>query len=309
MQVGEALQTAIERTRTMLFEPFVFERWLLFGVVAFLDVFLAGGGLTHSGANFSGHSGGGSQFPPNTDRVVEWLSQHAVQIILIAIPLFLIALAIHIALLYVGCRGQVMFVRAVSMNGGQLGDHWSAVKGPAYSLFLFRIVLLGVWLGFVLIIGAFLLIAIGVLSGTQSGGALLLILIPFGVIFLLAVFGLGLVQLMLRSFVVPIMWARDLPCMEAWRVFARIAAGNALPLIGFVALKVAYSIGFGIATMFVGCLTCCVGLLPVVHHTLFAPYYVFDRAFSLELLAMTGEDDGILFTSPAKDEEPPQLHG
>lgn len=309
MQVGKALQSAIDRTRTMLFEPFDFERWLLFGIVAFLDVFLAGGGLTRSGANFSSQSQGGSQFPPNTDQAVEWLSQHAVQIILIAIPLFLIGLAIHIALMYVGCRGQVMFIRAVSMNGGQLGDHWNAVKRPAFSLFLFRLVLIGVWLAFILIVSAFLLIAIGIQGGIQSGQALLLTLIPFGVVFLIAVFGLGLVQLMLRSFVVPIMWARDLPCMEAWRVFARIAGGNALPLIGFVAVKVVYSIGFGIATMFVGCLTCCIGLLPVVHHTLFAPYYVFDRAFSLELLAMTGQDDGVLFSPPATDEEPPLLHG
>jgi len=309
MQVGEALQSAIKRTRTMLFEPFNFERWLLFGIMAFLDLFLAGGGLTRSGANFSGRSHGSSQFPSNMDREIEWLTQHAVQIVLIAIPLFLFGLAIHIALMYVGCRGQVMFVRAVSMNGGQLGDHWSAVKPQAYSLFLFRLALLGVWLAFVLIVGTFLLMAIVVQSGNQTGTALLLILIPFGVVFLLTVIGLGVVQLMLRSFVVPIMWARDLPCMDAWRVFTRFAGGNALPLIGFVAVKVAYSIGFGIASMLVGCLTCCIGLLPVVHHTLFAPYYVFDRAFSMELLSMTGADDGVLFATPSVIEEPPPLIG
>ncbi|GMV92757.1 MAG: hypothetical protein AMXMBFR82_25350 [Candidatus Hydrogenedentota bacterium] len=306
MRVMDAVQASIDRTRTMLFEPFDFERWLTFGVIAFLDIFLAGGGLSRSGARFSGQGQGGSQSSPNLDGVAEWLGENAVLIVMIAVPLILIALAIHVGLMYVGCRGQVMFVRSVSMNGGKLGEHWSAVKQPAWSLFLFRLGLLAVWLVFVLVLILFFLVAVGLQGGFRSGEALLYTLIPFGLVVVAGWVVLALIQVMLRAFVVPLMWARDLSCTEAWQVFVPLAKANAGSLAGFVLIKIAYSIGFSIATLFVGCLTCCIGLLPVVHHTLFAPFYVFDRAFPMEMLAMSGEDEGTLF-APVPYEAPPPL--
>ncbi len=306
MRVMDAVSASIDRTRTMLFEPFDFERWLTFGVIAFLDVFLAGGGLSRSGARFSGQGQGGSQSSPNLDGAAEWLGENAVYIVLIAVPIVLIALAIHVGLMYVGCRGQIMFVRSVSMNGGKLGDHWSAVKHPAWSLFLFRLGLLAVWLVFVLVLILFFLIAIGVQGGFRSGEALLYTLIPFGLVVVAGGVVLALIQVLLRAFVVPLMWARDLSCTEAWQVFIPLAKANVGSVIGFILIKIAYSIGFSIATLFVGCLTCCIGLLPVVHHTLFAPFYVFDRAFPMEMLAMSREDDGKLF-APLPYEAPPPL--
>lgn len=305
MRVMDAVQGSIDRTRTMLFEPFDFERWLLFGILAFLDMFLAGGGLTRSSANVSGQNHGGGSQPPNFDQAVDWLSRYAVQITLIAVPLIVIVLAIHVGLLYLGCRGQLMFVRAVSQNGGKIGDHWSEVKVPAYSLFLFRLALLGIWLAFIAVLAVFLFAAIGIQGGIHSGEALFFTLVPFGIVVVLCGIALGIVQVMLRSFVVPLMWARALSCLEAWRIFLPVANNNLASLIGFLVIKIAYSIGFGIVSIFAGCLTCCIGLLPVVHHTLFAPYYVFDRVFTMELIAMTGEDDGVLFAALPVDETPP----
>ena len=312
MRIGDGLQAAIDRARRMLFEPFNFERWLLFGIIAFLDLFLAGGGLTRAGSNVSWRSQGGNQSSFNgssVDHMAEWIGQNIGLILLIAVPAILIGLAIHVALLYVGCRGQLMFVRAVSLNGGQIGDHWGAVKRPATSLFFFRLVLMGVQLGIMLVIAAFALIAFAAQGGIRSGEALLFIMLPFAFVFVLVAIAMGLVHLMLRSFVAPLMWAHDLTCLEAWRVFAAIARENLLPLAGFVVVKIAYRICFGIATVLVGCFTCCIGWLPVVHHTLFAPYYVFDRTFSMELLAMTGEDGRAVFAAGLTGtEEPPPQH-
>jgi hypothetical protein len=313
MRIGDALQAAIDRARRMLFEPFSFERWLLFGIIAFLDVFLAGGGASRFGSRFSTNTSGrgGSFDGQSLDRAAEWIGNHIGQIVLIGLPLFAIALAIHVALLYVGCRGQLMFVRSVSLNGGQIGDHWGAVKRPATSLFYFRLVLLGVQLAVTLVVLAFALIAIAILGGIQSGEALLFIALPLVAVFILVAICLGLIRLMLRSFVAPLMWAHDLTCLEAWGVFANIARENLMPLLGFVLVKIAYSIGFSIATVLVGCVTCCVGWLPVVHHTLFAPFYVFDRLFSMELLAMTGDEGRAVF--PVREDtrfnEVPPLEG
>jgi len=296
MRIGDALQAAIDRARRMLFEPFDIERWLHFGILAFLDVFLAGGGATRFGSNVSSNSQGGKP-APDLDHLADWIGQNIGPIALIAVPLIFVGLAIHVALLYVGCRGQLMFVRAVAMDGGQIGDHWGAVKRPATSLFFFRLVLLGVFLAIALAISAFALIAFAILGEVPSGEALLFTLVPFALVFFFVALCMGLVHLMLRSFVAPLMWAHGLTCVEAWGVFWPIARKNALPLAGFVVVKIAYSVCFAVATMFVGCLTCCIGLLPVVHHAIFAPFYVFDRAFSMELLAMTGDEGRAVFAA------------
>ena len=37
-------------------------------------------------------------------------------------------------------------------------------------------------------------------------------------------------------------------------------------------------------------LTCCLGFLPVIHQTIMAPYYVFERAWTLEILASMSPD-------------------
>lgn len=297
MRVMDSLSDAIQHTRQMLFEPFEFERWLMFGVIAFLDVALAGGGLARTGGNFSFPSSENSRSTTSSsdmEHAMAWIGQHLGTIILIAIPVVLIVLAIHIALLYVGCRGQVMFVRAVALNGGKIGEHWRAVKDAAFSLFAFRLVLLAIGFVTTVVLLVFAVIVVLAQGGIQSGEALFLTAIPFVLVFLLFVIAFGLIHLFLRSFVVPLMWAHDLTCVEAWRVFLGIASANVLPLLGYVLIRIAYGVGFAIVSMLAGCLTCCIGWLPVVHHTLFAPFYVFDRAFSMEMLASTGQDNAAL---------------
>ncbi len=294
MRVMDSLSDAIQHTRQMLFEPFEFERWLMFGVIAFLDVALAGGGLAQTGGRFSFPGGQDSRSTASSSdmqHAMEWIGQHFGTIILVAVPLVLIVLAIHIALLYVGCRGQVMFVRAVALNGGRIGEHWSAVKDAAFSLFAFRLVLLAIGFTSMLVILALAVIVVLAQGGIQSGEALLVTAIPFVLVFLAFVITFGLIHLFLRSFVVPLMWARDLRCVQAWHVFLGIARDNVGPLLLYVIIKIAYGIGFAFVTLLAGCLTCCIGWIPVIHHVLFAPYYVFDRAFSMEMLASTGRGD------------------
>jgi hypothetical protein len=43
-------------------------------------------------------------------------------------------------------------------------------------------------------------------------------------------------------------------------------------------------------------MTCCIGFLPYVHHVVFAPYYVFDRAYSLYMLESLGPDYQMIAT-------------
>ena len=44
-----------------------------------------------------------------------------------------------------------------------------------------------------------------------------------------------------------------------------------------------------VVSVLVGCLTCCLGFLPIIRHTLLQPFLYFERAWSLELLRQLGE--------------------
>jgi hypothetical protein len=109
---------------------------------------------------------------------------------------------------------------------------------------------------------------------------------------------------LLRSFVVPIMIACDLPCTGAWGEFFRAASGNWFPIIGYILFNMAFHMVFGFASLLAGCLTCCLGFLPVLSHTILAPFYVFQRALPMYMLAMRDERYN-LFLAPEGEEVPP----
>jgi len=213
-------------------------------------------------------------------------------VLAIGIPFMLVMVVFTVAVLWLTSRGQMMFIRAVALDDEQLGPNWRETRVPAWSLFRFRLVLaaIGYVLGlFVMVFGY--LTARGILLSEEPEIWILLgALVPY--IILLVVFGVcfGLISLFLRGFVSPLMFHLNCPCVEAWRVFLNLLSGNVLSLLGYVGIKIAYQIAFGLVAMLVGCVTCCIGMLPVIHHALFAPFYVFDRAFPMYMLGSLGPD-------------------
>jgi hypothetical protein len=61
-------------------------------------------------------------------------------------------------------------------------------------------------------------------------------------------------------------------------------------LIGYAVLKFVVGIAVGLVVAIACVLTCCIGVLPLIHQTLFQPIYYAERAWSLKLLAQMGED-------------------
>ena len=59
-------------------------------------------------------------------------------------------------------------------------------------------------------------------------------------------------------------------------------------------IRFLYLIPFAVAAALAGCFTCFIGFLPIVHHTLFAPFYVFDRAYSLFVIESLGPEFRII---------------
>ncbi len=101
---------------------------------------------------------------------------------------------------------------------------------------------------------------------------------------------ISIVSVLQTCFVSPLMLRFDLPCLQAWGVFMSLLSGNVLAIIGFLLLRFLYSALAGIVMMLVGCVTCCIGLLPVISQTVMSPYYVFDRSMSLYMLQDLGPE-------------------
>jgi len=286
MRVMDSLNAAMGRSRDMLFRPFDLKKWLCLGVIIFIEALLGGGG--GGGGGRGGGWPGGSEFRPSEAiRAAEaWVLDHLVIVVTLGLAIFAVILTIGLVLAYLGSRGQLMFARAVAKDDAGIGSNWRAAGPRATSLFLFHVV-------FGLVSGVLFLLVMALayatshalaVAGVDDLWAYFLGLVPYIIAMVPMVLVFIVVRILVRNFVVPIMYWHNAPCLRAIGEFRGLMRGNVAALMGFLAMKFLYSIAFGVSALVIGLLTCCIGFLPVVHHALFAPFYVFDRAFSLYLL-------------------------
>ncbi|MBN2310355.1 MAG: hypothetical protein JXR94_15380 [Candidatus Hydrogenedentes bacterium] len=317
MQVIESIERAIQHTKRVLFQPFTFSKWLCLGLIAFLDVVLGGGGKgggfsynPYGGFGSQGPGGGGTFHPAEMIGKFEgWIGAHLGVILAIAIPVLLLWAGLILVSQWLGARGQMMFIRAVARDEAALGVNWRETRGPAWSLFLFRVCL--AFAGTVVVAGlgaaAYLSVRVIALGDVREISPYVFALLPYLLVAIAIGIGFGVVSALLRSFVAPLMLHLNQPCLQTWGSFGHILRGNWLPILGFFGLKLLYSMGFGIVAALAGCITCCIGGLPVIHHTLFAPYYVFDRSVSLFMLQSLGPEYAIVQMPDLPGDIPPEL--
>jgi len=315
MHVLAAIDPAIAHTKRVLFAPFDIAKWLSLGVIIFLDVLLAGGSKANFNFRFplgDSSSGGFTDLDPGEwiRNAEEWAFRHAGIVLAIGLAVFLLWVGLQVLFTWLGSRGQIMFIRAVALNDERIGENWRQTRTVAWSLFVFRFVLTlaGLLLSLVLLVGACLAVRQPALAYAEGIRPYVLPLIPFVIVGVL--FGLlfTLINVFLRNLVAPLMFHFNLSCMDGWRALKRIVPGNVGALFGFLALKLVYSLAFGIAAGIVTLCTCCVGAIPVIHHALFSPFYVFDRSFSLLVLESLGPDYQIITQElPVEEGAPPPI--
>ncbi len=318
MAVMGSIEAAIGRSRDMLFRPFDAQKWLCLGIIIFiasLGSCNGGGGGSNgvgSGGGGAGNAGGGGEvadglrFEPaeliltfeshflGSLRSAWELLGHASEhlgnwiwfVYALCLAFLLAGLAFGLVLAYLGSRGQLMFVRAVAKDDAGIGSNWKAAGPHATSLFLFNIVF-GLASGLVLL----LVVAFGyaaihgrAVAEVNDIWAYVAGLVPYILALLALAVLFSAIKVLVSDFVVAIMYSYDLSCIRAIGEFTHLMRGNILRLILFLCVKLLYSVVFGVTCTVIGCLTCCIGILPIIHQTLFAPYYVFDRAFSLYML-------------------------
>lgn len=293
MLVSEAVNPAIETTKRLLFRPAQIGVWFSFGFIFFLQSCSEGGGFNYRVPDFSGlfdkdgsdttssflHALGGASSPwPHLDQTT---------IIAIAVAAFIVAIPLIILAAWFGARGQMMAIFAVSTGDAQIGKAWRETQAAGSSYFRFELVIMGLGLLALLPIAAF-----GVMiymSASDSGFSHWTDLWPK--LAILAVVAAALftpmivVRSLARNFVAPIMLRQSIGAREAWTRFWGHAHVSFKDLLLFYLLKFVFLIAAGFITVFVVLFTCCIGALPVINQTLLSPWHVFERAWTLEMLA------------------------
>jgi hypothetical protein len=108
---------------------------------------------------------------------------------------------------------------------------------------------------------------------------------------------LGLAGVALRDFVAPLQLTTGLPCGAAARLLESLVLAQPGAFVLYLVLKLLVVIGTGLVVVIFGCLTCCIGFLPVVMQTVFQPLFHFERSLSLMLLRQMGYDVGARLAS------------
>ena len=319
MRVTESMGPAWETMKRILFRPFNLGTWFSFGFVFFLQSCIEGGGGNGLNIPRGNSSGGGFRHPHgsgdgdtgnNLAQIVHALASSihlpfahslsgggsgsgldpTVLVIIVAVAC-LVAIPLVILMMWLGTRGQMMAIRSVAIGQANASEQWNATRDAGGKLFKFHLAMTGIGLAmFVPIGGAGALVVVPAIRDGAKIESLLPLLIGLGVVALLLMFPLLLVNAMARNFVAPIMLKHGVGAREGWKRFWAIGRSQVGGIVVFFLLRMLVGIGAGIVGIVAGFLTCCLGFLPVLHQTLMAPYYVFERAWTLEVLASMSPD-------------------
>ncbi len=295
----DAARAAYHHTRSQLF-PIRLEKWLVLGLLAFLDqcgrAFRGGGGSSGGG---EGHGPGG--WPPDLGHVgarvqqaSEWLAAHATLVALGAVAGLLAFGVVAAVVLWLNARGVFMYADAVATGRAEVRRPWRQHAAAASSYFgwslgiTFAMVFTLLFAGGLVVATVFAFFA-GRLQGT-GGWLILAAMIPVLVLLGLALPLLALAGLALRDFVAPLQIATGLPCGAAARLLESLVVAQPGAFVLYLLLKVLVVVATGLVVVIGGCLTCCLGFLPVVMQVVFQPLFHFERALSLMLLRQVGYD-------------------
>jgi len=303
-----AAKRAWNRMEIILFRPFDMGKWFALGFTAWLATILqssSGGGgpdFSYSGENTQ-HSVEGLK-----GEVATFLDQYGIMILIIFGLVFLVMLAIAMVLAWVQARGHFMFLDNVIRNRALVKRPWKKFRRQGNTLFLWNI---AVGLIFLLALG--FVAAIGVLSvypyikygskvflavsGVSLAGFLGLALIILG----------AYIGCFLKDFVTPLMRARDLTVLPAWKCFLELFKKMPGTFLLYGLFKTGLLILVNIAVAGVVIATCCMAgcllAIPYIGTVIYLPVLVFHRSLGPEFLAQfAGQPD-----LPPADLSPPPV--
>lgn len=293
IQYFEPFSRGFARMKKALFNPFDLKKWFVVGFTAFLS------GLTdfHGGGD-SGRKGGGTvdweeilYFP---QKAVEWLSENPVWALLIAFGVVLL-LVLGVFIAWWSSRGKFMFLDNVVHDRSQIRAPWNEYRAEGNSLFLVSLSLAAIVL---VIVAGYVTQCFTALQAIYEGGEgeralivpAILMLLGLMAIFLLSAF----ISLMLRDFVVPIMYRYRITTLKAVGKFFTLFMSRLIYFVGYALFTFFVMLIVVIGIVIIGLATCCVGFvlfaLPYINAVVLLPVSYTLRAFSVEFLEQFGPE-------------------
>ena len=303
ISVIEPIMPAIERVKLMLFRPFDLGKWFTIGFCAWLAYLAEGGG--GGGFNFPGHDFDGRRSScPDIHNI---FGPNLALILTVAAIVSVVVIAIVVVLMWLGSRGQFMFLHCVATNRAEVVIPWHKYKRQGNSLFLFRIVA-----------GIIAVLAMAIVAGIITGLGFLMhynaapiwmIIVSLAFISLITfvplMIAIAVFFKLINDFVVPIMFLRGATTIEAWREFKSMLSANKGAFALYILFQIVIAMAIGTlvfaAIMFACCACCCTACLwfiPYISTVILLPVLVFKLAYTLNYLRQFGTAYDV-FVAPA----------
>lgn len=278
-----------DRMEKTLFHPFDLGKWFLLGFSAW---------LASIGQGFGAHF----NFPSAPQKGTLPFENIPVALIVliccIAAAVAIICIFLAIVMLWIRSRGDFMFLHNLVHGKTSVLEPWRKYSGQGNSLFLFRLVCGIVFIAFLMItLGIALLLCLqSIRTGKLDPSCIIGII--FGILCLM-IFVMTVVfyELSLKSFVVPIMFRRQVGPLDASIEFLALFSDNLPAFIRYYLMYMLLSVCASIAVVafiFSTCCLCCIGLillcLPYLWAVVMLPVLTFFRFYSVEFLSQFGED-------------------
>ena len=285
-----------DRMEKALFRPFDLGKWFLLGFSAW---------LANLGQGFGVHFNFPSVPQKGAFPFENIPTALLVLICGIAFAVLMVCLVLAIVMLWIRSRGDFMFLDNLVHGRTLILEPWRKFSGQGNSLFMFRIVCWIFFMGFLLIalVSSLLLCWHSIRAGKMD--SLCIAGIIFGVsclfIFILSVV---LYEISLKSFIVPIMFRRQICAFDASIEFLTLFSGNPAAFIRYFLMYMLLSLCASIAVVIFiisTCCLCCIGLivlcLPYLWAVVMLPILAFFRFYSIEFLAQFGDDYNVYAVS------------
>lgn len=248
MDPGNAFTPAFDYMVQLLFRPFQWKKWLGLGFAS-LMAYAGSGGFNFSfpsgGSPGSGQSPDG--IPPEFSLAWQWMLHHIALIIVGFAALFVIGLVLG----WVASVFRFVYIEQIVRNTGAIKEPFARFKREGTSYFLWLI-------GFGLVALAVVSVIIGVAgliiaTGPESILALKILVGIFGVmLLLLLILAISVIAVFAEDFVVPVMFARRVGVLEAWRIVRPILSANKGPSALYILFVIVIAIGTAIVGLFAG---------------------------------------------------------
>ncbi len=251
----DAFGPATSRVSDMLFKPFRLGTWIKMGFIGML-----GGGLATFNMNFRGPmvpSRPAGNFPNDPFYEIQramrsiHLADYA-HLIMIGVA---VGIAIALVFLYLFCRFRFVLFDSVISGKPTVGRGWRQYASQANRYF-------GFWLAFRLLtlIAIFYIVGVPLWHAYKSGvfGEDNSVVTLFQIFASIAVKAIavgavfGIVSTLMKDFIMPIMALDDLLIGDAWSSLWKVIASEPAAWLGYLGMKVVFSIGANFALAIAG---------------------------------------------------------